>query len=337
MSENDATKGGASSAPAQVLVAASLEPFLREEDMPADVAVTLFDEAGPLPAGDWRGVIPTVAYRVDAATIRRFRHLSIIANYGVGYDNIDVVAAEADGITVTNTPGVLTDATAELTWALILAAARRLPEGERLARSGEWTGWRPTQLLGTTLGGRLLGVVGAGRIGSEVARRAAAFGMRVCYAGRRRRTELEQETGATHMPLDDLLGQSDVVSLHVALTSETHHLIDSVALGRMKPSAILVNTARGAVVDESALIGVLREGRIRAAALDVYENEPRVPAELRELPNVVLLPHLGSATEQARRAMWCKAWTNLLLGVRGEPVQDPVVGGGAAARGRLRQ
>lgn len=332
MSRGAAAGARPSAEPATVLVAGSLEPFLREQEVPADIAATLFDEGEPLPDGDWRGVMPTVAYRLDAPAMRRLRQLSIIANYGVGYDNIDVGAAREAGITVTNTPGVLTAATAELTWALILAAARRLPEGERLARSGEWTGWTPTQLLGTALGDRLLGVVGAGRIGSEVARRAAAFGMRVCYAGRRRRTQLEQETGATHMSLDALLEQADVVTLHVALTPGTRHLIDAAALDRMKPSAILVNTARGAVVDERALIAVLRQGRIRAAALDVYENEPRVPSELRELDNAVLLPHLGSATEQARLAMWRKAWTNLLLGVRGEPVQDPV-GGGVAPRG----
>lgn len=318
--------GGRPAGGRPVLVAGSLSAFLRQESVPQDIDVTLFDEAEPLPAGEWLGVMPTVAERVDAAAIRRLPRLRVIANYGVGYDNIDVGAAHAAGVAVTNTPGVLTGATAELTWALILAAARRVPEGERLVRSGGWSGWTPTQLLGSSLDGGVLGIVGAGRIGREVARRAKPFGMDVLYAGRRTLPEFEAETGARRVSLDELLGSADVVSVHVALAPDTRHLIDAAALACMKPDAILINTARGAVIDQAALADALRERRIRAAGVDVYEDEPLVPEALRALDNVVLLPHLGSATEQARGGMWRKAWTNLVLGARGEPVRDPVGG-----------
>jgi len=307
---------------APVLVARSLESFLGEEAVPDDVRPTLFD--GAPPAGEWLGIVPTVADPIDADTISAMPRLRVIANFGVGYDNIDVAAARAAGVAVGNTPGVLTGATAELTWALILAAARRVGEGERLARSGEWTGWTPTQLLGLSLDGATLGIVGAGRIGQEVARRAPAFGMRVVYTSRAPRAELEQATGARRVPLDTLLAEADVVSIHVALNRTTRHLIDAAALRRMKPGAILINTARGPIADEHALIDALREGRLRAAGLDVYEHEPEIPAALRDLPNAVLLPHLGSATEHARRGMWRLAWQNLLAGVRGETLPNPV-------------
>jgi glyoxylate reductase len=254
----------------------------------------------------------------------RLSQLRVIANYGVGHDNIDLAAARARGIAVSNTPGALTMATAELTWALILAAARRLPEGERLVRSGKWAGWHPTQLLGMGLDGRVLGIVGAGRIGTEVGRRAPAFDMGLVYWSRGRNRTLERGAGARRVSLDELLAAADVVSLHVALTPETTHLIDDAAFASMKPGAILVNTARGPVVDEAALIDALSAGRLRCAALDVYEDEPEVPERLRALPNVVLLPHLGSATERARRGMWDLAWENLLRGVRFEELRNPV-------------
>ena len=305
-----------------ILIAESLRTFLDAESV-ADVEV--FDERAPIPARDCLGLVPTVACRVDADAMDRLRGLRVIANYGVGYDNIDIEAARRRGIAVSNTPDVLTGATAELTWALILAAARRVGEGERLVRSGGWTGWTPTQLRGMSLEGRTLGVIGAGRIGREVARRAPAFGMHVVYADRQPAVELERDIHARLATLEELLESADVVAIHVDLTPRTRHLIDAGALARMKRGAILVNTSRGPVVDEYALIEALRGGRLRAAGLDVYEHEPRVPEELRSLENVVLLPHLGSATDEARQAMWDVAWRNARLGARNRPLANPVV------------
>ncbi len=308
----------------RVLVSAELEPFLETTPPEGDVAVDLLPRHAPIPAGEWTGLVPLVSRAVSAADLAGLPRLRVVANYGVGVDNIDVDAAREREIEVTNTPDVLTDATAELTWALILAAARRLHEGEALARSGEWTGWHPTQLLGMGLTGRRLGIVGAGRIGREVGRRAGAFGMDVAYWNRTPRPAWEAETGAVRMELDALLEACDVVSLHAALAPETEGLLDAGRLARMRPGSILVNTARGGMVDEDALIGALASGRIRAAGLDVFREEPRIPERLRRLKNVVLLPHLGSATEQARRAMWDIAWRNLLRGVRGEDPITPV-------------
>ena len=308
-----------------ILVAESLRSFLEAEPESQRVDVELFDERTPIPARDCTGIVPTVVCRVDGDAMERLRGLRIIANYGVGFDNIDVEAARRRGVAVTNTPDVLTGATAELTWALILAAARRLGEGERIVRAGAWTGWAPTQLRGMSLEGRTLGVIGAGRIGAEVARRAGAFGMKVIYADRVPNAELERDTHARVVTLDELLGTADVISVHVALTPRTRHLIDAAALARIKPGAILVNTSRGAVVDEDALVDALRSGRLRAAGLDVYEREPQVPESLRALENVVLLPHLGSATDGARQAMWDVAWKNLRLGLEGRPLANPVL------------
>jgi glyoxylate reductase len=308
----------------RVLVAGALEPFLADTPVNPDIDVTVVSESDDFPGGDFAGVLPHVARRVGRAELDRLPSLRVIANYGVGYDNIDIGVAASRGVRVSNTPGVLTDATAELTWALILAATRRLGEGERLVRARAWTGWTPTQLLGSGLRGKLLGIVGAGRIGMEVGRRASAFGMRLAYWSRTAKAEWERETGARRAELSELLVESDVLSLHVALTSETRRLIDAAALARMKESAILVNTSRGGVLDEAALGEALAAGRPRAAALDVYEREPHVPEALRRLENVVVLPHLGSATEETRRAMWELAWENLLRGVRGEPLVTPV-------------
>jgi glyoxylate reductase len=308
----------------RVLVSSALADFLRAEAVPPDIAAELLPDDASMPPGDFAGILPHVARPVRAADLDRLPALRIIANYGVGYDNIDITAARGRGIAVTNTPGVLTGATAELTWALILAAARRLGEGERLARSGAWGGWQPTQLRGTSLEGKILGIVGAGRIGQEVGRRARVFGMRLLYWNRSPRPEWEAETGARPASLETLLAEADVVSLHVALAGATHHLLDAPALARMKPGAILVNTARGPVVDEAALADALEAGRLRAAGLDVFEREPHIPERLRRLEQVVLLPHLGSATEEARLAMWRLAWANCLRGLRGEPLLNPV-------------
>lgn len=308
----------------RVLVSQSLAPFLEGVVVPSDVDVDRFSQSGPLPEGPHSGLLPLLTDRVGADELQRLPSLQVIANYGVGHENIDLEAAHARGIEVSNTPGVLTAATAELTWALILAATRRLTEGQRLARSGTWEGWAPRQLLGRSLEGKWLGIVGAGRIGREVGRRARAFGMKVVYWNRRPRPEWEQETSARRVDLQELLTTADVVSLHVALTPETKPLIDAGELALMKKEAILVNTSRGAVVDQRALIAVLAAGGIRAAGLDVYDGEPTIPPELRSLENVVLLPHLGSATREARGAMWDLAWRNLMLGIRGEPLLTPV-------------
>jgi glyoxylate reductase len=307
----------------RVLIAAELEPFLRRETIPTDIEADLASESAPLPGGEYVGVISHVAMRVGAAELDRLPRLRVIANFGVGYDNIDVIAARARGIAVSNTPGVLTGATAELTWALILAVARRVTEGERLVRAGQWSGWTPTQLLGTELEGCWLGIVGAGRIGREVGRRARVFGMRVAYNSRTRHAEWEAEVGAAFLPLEKLLERCDVVSIHASLNAESRALIDGNALARMKDGAVLINTSRGAVVDEDALVRELESGRLRAG-LDVYADEPRVPERLCALDNVVLLPHLGSATERTRNAMWRMAWQNLLAGVRGMPVPNAV-------------
>jgi glyoxylate reductase len=228
--------------------------------------------------------------RIDASVLARAPKLRIVANCAVGYDNVDVAACTAAGVAVTNTPDVLTEATAELAFALILAAARRLPEGEHLIRAGAWPGWRLDQLLGVELAGKTLGIVGMGRIGRAVARRAEAFGMRVIAAGR----------GDS---IDDLFAAADVVSLHCPLTPATRGLVDPRRLALMKPSAILVNTARGALVDEGALVDALRAGRIFAAALDVYAHEPEIDPRLLDCPRLILAPHIGSATTETRTQM----------------------------------
>jgi glyoxylate reductase len=246
-------------------------------------------------------VICTLSDPVDAALLSRARRLKVVANYAVGYNNIDVAAARSRGIVVTNTPDVLTDATADLTWALLLAVTRRVVEGDRLMRAGAWAGWAPTQMLGTEVTGKTLGIIGMGRIGQAVARRAAGFRMPVLYSSRRPRPPGIEPW--TLLSKTDVLKQADIVSLHVPLTEETHHLIGEPELRLMRPTSFLINTARGPVVDEAALVSALETGRIAGAGLDVYEKEPAMHPGLAPLPNVVLLPHLGSATERTRLRM----------------------------------
>jgi glyoxylate reductase len=270
-----------------------------------------------------QALVSVLTDRVDRTVIAAGTELRIIANVAVGYDNIDVDAARARGIVVTNTPDVLTDAVAEFTWGLILAAARRIAEGDRVVRRGAWTGWALDFMLGTELRGKQLGVVGLGRIGRAVAAKAPAFGMRVVYADPAGRARGDA-VGATRVSLDALLVSADVVTLHVPLTEATRHLIDRRALARMKRSAILVNTARGPVVDEAALVWALEERLIAGAALDVYEDEPAVHPKLRELESVVLAPHLGSATRETRTAMADLAVRNVLAVLAGEPPLTPV-------------
>jgi glyoxylate reductase len=299
----------------RVLVSALLREFATRDE--PEIVVEFFESKPP--GGIFHGIIPTVVNRIGREEINRLEGLRVIANYGVGYDNIDAAYARQRGIAVTNTPGVLTGATAELTWTLILAVARRVGEGERLVRAGEWQGWTPTQLRGMSLENKTLGVVGAGRIGREVARRAAAFGMRVLYWSR----SAHADAVGQFVELDELLGSADVVSIHLSRSSATEGIIDARRLALIRDGGILINTARGSIIDESALVRELVGGRI-AAGLDVYADEPRVPQELFALENVVLLPHLGSATVEARQGMFDLAWANLVAGITGHPVMNPV-------------
>ena len=261
-----------------------------------------------------QALLSMVTDTIDRAVIEAGNDLKVIANVAVGYNNVDVAAARERGIIVTNTPDVLTDATADLTLALILAVTRRLGEGERMVRRGDWKGWAFDQLLGMQLRGRQLGIVGFGRIGKAVAERAAAFGMTIAHSSR----------SAAGMPLDRLLSTSDVVSLHVPLTPETRHMIGQPELARMKRSAYLINTTRGPVVDEAALAWALKSRLIAGAALDVYEREPEVHPELFAFENVVLAPHLGSATTETRTAMADLAVSNALAVLEGKPPLTPV-------------
>jgi glyoxylate reductase len=287
----------------------------------ADVAV------GPgVDITDADAVVSLLSDRVDDAFLDTAGpRLRVVANVAVGYDNIDVPACTRRGVVVTNTPGVLTEATADIAFALILMATRRLGEGERLLRSGGAWGWGMFFMLGAGIQGKTLGIVGMGQIGRATARRARAFGMEVVYAGRRRAAaDVEAELAARLVELDELLATADVVSLHVPLTPETRHLIDARRLALMKPTAFLVNTTRGPVVDESALVDALRAGTIAGAGLDVFEREPEVHPGLLELENAVLLPHLGSATVETRTAMATLAAENALAVLRGEPPPTPV-------------
>jgi glyoxylate reductase len=247
--------------------------------------------------------IVTLGDRIDADTIRAATRLKVLANYAVGYNNIDLAAARQRGLIVTNTPDVLTDATADLTWTLLLATARRVVEGDSLVRSGRWSGWSPTQLLGAEVSGKTLGIIGMGRIGQAVARRAVGFRMPVRYHTRQPTTTSSLPHEWEHRSLPELLGEADVVSIHAPLTPATHHLIGARELAWMRSTAFVINTARGAIIDEGALVDALKTGIIAGAGLDVYEQEPAIHAALAQLKQTVLLPHLGSATLHARVQM----------------------------------
>ena len=263
------------------------------------------------------GVLCLLTDRIDASVLDAARGCKVFANMAVGYNNLDVAAATERGIMVTNTPGVLTEATADLTWTLILGVARRVAEGDREMRAGRFPGWGPLYMLGGDVTGRTLGLVGPGRIALAVAERARGFRMTILYAGRRPSPEIEA-LGGRMTALDELLRSSDFVSLHTPLSAETRHLIDARALSLMKPTAYLINTARGPIVDEGALVEALRAGRIAGAGLDVYEDEPRMAPGLADCPNTLLLPHLGSATVATRAAMARMAAENLSAALRGE-------------------
>ena len=271
------------------------------------------------------GVLTMLSDRVDDEFLDAAgAHLKIVANYAVGFDNIDLEACRRRSVRVSNTPGVLTEATADIAWALILACARRVIEGDEKVRTGKWAGWAPLELLGLELHGATLGVVGAGRIGTATARRAFGFGMRVLYSHPRRSDMLESAISAEHVELDRLLAESDIISLHIPMRPENRHLLDARRLALLREGAILINTARGAVVDETALVRELQSGRIRAG-FDVYEHEPRLTPGLAELPNVVLLPHLGSGTTKTRAEMARMAAQSIIDVLGGGAPQHAVV------------
>jgi gluconate 2-dehydrogenase len=267
---------------------------------------------------DKDGVMCALTDRIDDKLLARCPKLKAVANIAVGYNNIDLPACTARGVMATNTPGVLDDSTADLAWALILGTARRLTELERRVRAGEWTGWRLKQWLGIDVHHATLGIFGMGRIGQAIARRAAGFEMKVLYHNRKRvASDIELRLSATHVTKDELLRQSDFVVLQVPYSPETHHMIGARELKLMKPTAILINSTRGGVVDDAALIAALKSGVIRAAGLDVFENEPRLNPEFLRLDNVVLMPHIGSSTEATRRAMAMTAARNLFAALTG--------------------
>ena len=268
--------------------------------------------------------IVTLGDFIDAETIRAATRLKILANYAVGYNNIDLAAARARGLIVTNTPDVLTDATADLTWALLLATARRIVEGDALVRSGRWTGWSPTQLLGAEVSGKTLGIIGMGRIGQAVAHRAVGFRMPVRYHTRQLMATASLPREWEYRSLQDILGEADVVTIHVPLTPATHHLIGARELAWMRPTAFVINTARGPIVDEGALVDALKTGIIAGAGLDVYEQEPAIRSALAQLKQVVLLPHLGSATVHARVQMGLVCLENIQAVLDGRPAPNQI-------------
>jgi glyoxylate reductase len=268
--------------------------------------------------------IVTLTDRIDADMIDRAPRLKVLANYAVGYNNIDLLAANRHDLIVTNTPDVLTDATADLTWALLLATARRLVEGDQFVRSGHWTGWAPTQLLGTAVSGKTLGIIGMGRIGQEVAQRAVGFRMKVLYHARREVVPPSDLLHWKRRTLHELLREADFVTIHVPLTADTHHLIGMQELTQMRETAILINTARGPIVDETALATALRNGTIAGAGLDVFEQEPTVHPDLASQQQVVLLPHLGSATLTTRVEMGMICLKNIEAVLGGRPAPNRV-------------
>ncbi len=275
-------------------------------------------------------LVPTVTDEIDAALIEGAgERLRLIANYGAGVNHIALKAARARGIIVTNTPGVLTEDTADMAMALIVSVPRRLAEGEKLVRSGEWHGWSPGGMLGRRIGGKALGIVGMGRIGQAVARRARAFGLSIHYHNRRRLPAVvEADLGATfHADLDDLLGLADIVTIHTPLNADSRDLIDARRIGLMRPHVYLINTSRGGIVDEVALVDALEGGRLAGAGLDVWEHEPRIDPRLLALPNVVMTPHMGSATLEGRQASGERVIQNIRMWADGHRPPDQVLDG----------
>lgn len=273
---------------------------------------------------DCDALISLLTDKIDKEVIDSMSRCRIIANYAVGYNNIDVDYAKQKGIIVTNTPDVLTDSTADLTMALVLACARKIPEAEKLVRDKKFVGWKPKLLLGVELKNKYFGVLGAGRIGSAVAKRAYSFGCKILYYSNSKKDNLENELGAKKMSLNSILKKSDIISLHLPLNSKTKNLLNEKALSQLKPSAILINTARGEIIDEKFLIKMLKEKKITSAGFDVYQNEPDLNKDYYKLKNVVLLPHIGSATIDARNNMSLLAAQNVIRVLSGKPPLTPV-------------
>lgn len=289
------------------------EVFVRE----SEEVVTREELIEGIPGYD--GLLCLLTDEIDNEVLEAGTDLRVVANYAVGYDNIDLDAASRLGVMVTNTPGVLTDTTADMAWTLLMSCARRVVEADRFVRSGDFKRWEPKLLLGYDVNGKTLGIIGFGRIGRTLARRAKGFNMRVVYYDVERASEeVEQELGAQYVEFDSLIGSSDFISLHTPLTDQTHHLISRPQLEAMKPSAILINTSRGPVIDEEALADALEVGGITAAGLDVFEEEPKVNPRLLELSNVVLTPHIGSASIETRGRMAEMAAKNIIAAKRGE-------------------
>lgn len=282
---------------------------------------TLLEEVGKA-----EGLLCMLSDRIDAAVIEAAPRLKVISTYAVGYDNIDIARATQRGIPVGNTPGVLTETTADLAFALLMSAARRIVDGDRYVREGRWrVAWGPMMLLGQDVCSSTLGIAGMGRIGAAVARRARGFNMRILYSSRRRCVDIEKELGVEYVLLQELLAKSDYISLHVPLTKETRSLISSKEFSLMKPTAILVNTSRGQVIDQKALYQALKSGKIRAAAIDVAESEP-IPAgdPLLSLDNLIITPHIGSASTATRTRMALMAAENLIAGLKGDKLPNCV-------------
>lgn len=296
-----------------------------------NIKVNVFKEDQPISketliskVKDADGVISLLSDKIDKEVIEAMPSCKVIANYAVGYNNIDISFAKEKGIVVTNTPDVLTDATAEIAIALTLACTRRIPEGENLMRFNQFKGWAPKLLLGPGLTGKTFGIIGAGRIGTATAVRAKAFGTKIIYYSRSKNKELEKLTGAKKVTLEALLKNADVISIHLPLTLETYHLLDKKKLALLKNTAVLVNTARGEIVDEKELIKLLNKNKLFAAGFDVYENEPKINNELFDMNNVVLLPHLGSATIESRNKMAELAAKNIISVLKGKKPLTPV-------------
>lgn len=264
------------------------------------------------------GVLCQLSDKIDSELMDVEPNIKIFANYAVGYNNMDIKAAKKRNIYLSNTPDVLTDATADLAWALLFAVARRVVEGDKYIRQGKFVAWSPKLLLGKDISGATLGVIGAGRIGRAFAKRGKAFNMRILYYNRSRKKEFENETGAKFVSFKEILTKCDYISLHTPLTSETTHMISDNEFNMMKKNAILINTSRGPVVDEKTLVKALKEKRIWGAGLDVYENEPKVEEDLKEMDNVVLCPHIGSATDETRTKMAIMAADNIIAALNEE-------------------
>lgn len=308
----------------ELLIAQELRELLGDDPLPG-CEVRWISTDQPTPAGDFQAVVPLLSRPFADVQFEGLPALKIVANCAVGVDNIDLAAAASRGIVVTNTPDVLTDSTADLTFALILAVSRRLKEGLGLVAEGRWEGWHPTQLLGLELKGRTLGLLGAGRIGRAVGKRARAFGMRLIYHSRSPKTEFEADLGAVQVDFSRLFRESDIVSVHVPLTEETRGMVGAIPLAECKPGQLLINTARGEAVDEEAVLEALGDGRLGGAGFDVYPDEPVVNPRLVAHPRVVTLPHIGSATWTTRRAMAALALANAKAVLSGEEPLTPVV------------